>query len=390
MYLNAMRGRYILHTTHAKIKHSRFFSFKLSSQPKATMPPPSPYHSNAVPRQRGPYNERDFEEIYYHFDDYAAEILMSNSTTLLSDLDNPEQYEAEDRILDEASQYELESMKQSALFGLGCGVVSFGLMRWRRGGGLLTVSRYSSRSSGGYKFDPIDKSTMKMPSSFQQQQDYRAPKSSGMLLHTTLSTIFGTGATLVAIDTDLFYPAATSESPGNSNKQMITPPPQWISPQIPLVPGRSVVSDLLCQSLTEEFRKFPKELWQSGNLGVENGYNNHIALYANGGWKDTKYYNSNPNAEIVSLGESNGGSSGFSDGKKGIYEQLVVDSLQGFVINCERRARYEKKLRRIRGDRSNSPVVIPRDGVPADEDLELDDIYLLGSDVENSDDSFGL
>jgi hypothetical protein len=131
-------------------------------------------------------------------------------------------------------------------------------------------------------------------------------------------------------------------------------------------------------------------LWQSGNLGVENGYNNHIALYANGGWKDTKYYNSNPNAEIVSLGESNGGSSGFSDGKKGIYEQLVVDSLQGFVINCERRARYEKKLRRIRGDRSNSPVVIPRDGVPADEDLELDDIYLLGSDVENSDDSFGL
>jgi hypothetical protein len=87
---------------------------------------------------------------------------------------------------------------------------------------------------------------------------------------------------------------------------------------------------------------------------------------------------------VVSLGESSGES---DTDRQGIYEHLVLDSLQGFVINCERRARYEKKLRRARGSAKGSPVVIPRDGVPADEDLELDDIYL----VEDPDDGrFGM
>ena len=324
-------------------------------------PPQSPYQS---PRLN--YTERDYEEIYYHFDDYAAEILISHATDVMAHTDNPEHYEAEDKILDEATQYELESMKRSALFGLGCGVATFGLLRWRRSGG-LGLSRYASRSSGGYKFDPVDNAPLNQ--SYQQQTS----KSSGLLL----STFLGTAMTILAIETNIFYPTKSLDGDG----EMIVPPPQWISPQVPLVPGRSMVSDLLCQPLTDEFRKFPKQLWQSGNShGFENGHNNHIALYANGGWKDSKYYNSNPNASVVSLGEKNE----YKDERRGVYERLVLDSLQGFVINCERRARYEKKIRRLRGASRNSTVIIPKDGVPADEDLELDDIYFVQDDGDDN------
>ena len=59
------------------------------------------------------------------------------------------------------------------------------------------------------------------------------------------------------------------------------------------------------------------------------------------------------------------------------------------MINCERRARHERKLRKIRGLREGSPVVIPDGGVMANEDLELDDIYLIdqeeGGDDRNAD-----
>jgi len=196
---------------------------------------------------------------------------------------------------------------------------------------------------------------------------------------------------LLAVENDLFYPTGNS-SAGDDNSpplMSITPPPQWISHQIPLVPGKSLISETLCQPLTEEFKKFPKELWQSGNhRGIENGYNNHIALYANGGWKDTKYYNSNPNASVVSLGEKHNESKRkYEDSKNRIYEHLVVDSLQGFIINCERRARYEQKLRKLKNIPERTYPIIPPSGVPANEELELDDIYLMEekSDDDNDD-----
>ena len=43
-----------------------------------------------------------------------------------------EHYEWEEVILDEASKDEWEGMKKSLYFGLGCGVVGFGMLRWRR------------------------------------------------------------------------------------------------------------------------------------------------------------------------------------------------------------------------------------------------------------------
>ena len=368
-----------------------------------------------------------------------------------------EHYEWEDVILDEASQDEWEGMKKSLYFGLGCGVVGFGMLRWRRrrgrliGGGFSGLSKYASSSSstpksssGGYTFDPIppppkpntnalqqNMQQQSYSSAYYQQQGYNnthhgsstGSSKTGLIIDVALSTILGLGASILALQTDIFYPttltisisnngddnidetATTTTTTMDGSKTSITigempPPPQWISSDIPLVPGRSMISETLCKPLTNEFRKFPRQLWQSGNnKGIENGYNNHMALYANSGWKGTKYYNGNENASLEMLGENVGGSSndiGVSGGEggeqqrgisqRGVYEHLVLDSLQGFIINCERRARQERKIRKIRGmmrynsnddDDDATPVVIPHDGVSADEDLTLDDIYLI-------------
>jgi len=142
-----------------------------------------------------------------------------------------------------------------------------------------------------------------------------------------------------------------------------------------------------------------------------------MGLYANMGWRGTKYYQQqhqqqqqqqtskqkqrlHDNVNIEILGE-NPTDLNYND--IGVYERLVLDNLQGFVINCERRSRHEAKLRKLRypkrgglllgsGSRGSVsrnhhwseqqqliPVVIPDEGVFADEDLELDDIYFVNN-----------
>lgn len=383
-------------------------------------PPPSPYyenegdHTNNIHgRQQSPprsavssYDERDYEDIYYHFDDYSQDILIDNAASFL-DPQPAEHYEWEDVILDEVSQLELDGMKKSFCFGMGCGLLGFGALRLRRGGGGLfgTMSRYASSSrsnhAGGYRFDALP--PPKAPSAVQQHHYQQQPAGSGLVFDVALGTFLGLGTSLLAFEFDTFYPsaqrgtAADSQQPldnDDGNTMAAEPPPQWISPSVPLVPGRSVISDTLCQPLTEEFKKFPKELWRSGNLnrGIEAGYTNHMALYANSGWKGTRYYQGNENAEVVSLGENGGGGGGVANGSgtapqgAGMYEKLLLDNLQGFVINCERRSRHERKLQKRKGMRrgSSQAVVIPEEGVTADEDLELDDIYLVDRGEEDA------
>jgi len=381
----------------------------MSQQNRPPPPPSSSYYGGGHNNRHATYDEKDYEEIYYHFDDYSQDIILANASKFMTPPEPAEHYEWEEVILDEVSQGEWEGMKKSLYFGMGCGLLSFGMLRWRRGRGggpLSGMSRYassssssssSSRSTGGYTFDALP------PKPNLLHQHHHAGGSgstnnsrSGFLLDVTLSTIIGMGTSLLAVESDVFYPTTNSATNNNGNEKQLNtitdPPPQWISPSIPLVPGRSVISETLCQPLTEEFRKFPKQLWQSGNhRGIENGYNNHMALYANSGWKGTKYYQGNDNASVVSLGENGSASDEHSSDGRGVYERLVLDSLQGFIINCERRSRQEQKLRKIRGlRRDGSPVVIPDGGVFANEEMELDDIYLMESEEDGNDTGFGL
>merc|ERR1711862_1048246 len=108
----------------------------------------------------------------------------------------------------------------------------------------------------GYQFDPVTP----------------PPRPRPRVLDVMFSTLFAGGASFLAIETDMFYPriVINKNSPDGTETTILSPPPppQWVSKDIPLVPGRSIVAETLCQPLTEEFRNFPKKLWQSGNHRV--------------------------------------------------------------------------------------------------------------------------
>jgi hypothetical protein len=302
----------------------------------------------------------------------------------LSINDAAEHYEWEEVIIDEVGQDEWVGMTRSLCFGMGCGLLGLGALRWRRRGGGFggngwkggNSSSSSSSSSGGYAFDP--------------PPGVSGPASRfGLVVDASLSAILALGASLLAIESDAFYPNPTSTSTSTTE---VVPPPQWISSIVPLVPGRSVISDTLCGPLTDEFRKFPRETWRDG----------HMALYANAGWRGTKYYREQRHQRrprrvggeredeydhaATAEGRAEDDSPNNNDDRYddvGMYERLVLDSLYGFVINCERRSRHEGRIRRLRGldrHRAAPPVVIPDDGVFADEDMELDDIYRVDDD----------
>lgn len=108
---------------------------------------------------------------------------------------------------------------------------------------------------------------------------------------------------------------------------------------IPLVEGRSLLSEELCGDFEREFRKCDRFTWDA----------NHPAL---GG-----YSRSNDNGESVDF----------------------RDTILGFVANCRRRTIYENQVRRERvGGHLDDPVTLPSPGVPRDIEVGLDD--LLGQD----------
>ena len=184
-------------------------------------------------------------------------------------LQTAEHYEWEEVILDEVSQSEWEGMKKSFYFGMGCSLLSFGMLQWRRArGGLFSgMSKYASPSStsssrptgaGGYTFDALPPK----PSNEGHHLHHHSPQyangsstnsRSGFIIDVTLSTLLGLGTSLLSIENDLFYPTANDTNNQTQQQQQqqsppsyaIEPPPQWISPSIPLVPGRSVIADTL-------------------------------------------------------------------------------------------------------------------------------------------------
>lgn len=90
---------------------------------------------------------------------------------------------------------------------------------------------------------------------------------------------------------------------------------------IPLVPGRSAVSDTLCSDFIENYKRLPKELWSS----------------------------------------------------KKIQRDDVTKSIKRFVENCQRRQQMERQLRYNAGLGENDVVDIPYPGVPEDLIVEVEE-----------------
>ena len=72
------------------------------SIPNIPQPPPSPHYNSPFTNNKKKYTEEDYEEIYYHFDDYSQDIILANATKFLIPPEPAEDYEWEEMILDEA------------------------------------------------------------------------------------------------------------------------------------------------------------------------------------------------------------------------------------------------------------------------------------------------
>jgi len=106
----------------------------------------------------------------------------------------------------------------------------------------------------------------------------------------------------------------------------------------PLVEGRSIISDELCEDSIKLYNSYPKELWSDQTL------------------RDQSQASTN-----------------------------MVVTLQAFVRNCQMRGAFEDELRKDRGFAMNAPVSIPSPGVPRDtaillhgeENILTEDEYLV-------------
>lgn len=112
--------------------------------------------------------------------------------------------------------------------------------------------------------------------------------------------------------------------------------------ELPLVEGRSLLSEELCPDFAKEFQTYPRETWEENDPS----YGRESIELAPGG------------------------------------KPKLASFIQSFVANCKRRAIYEEEMRSERGISENDPVNVPHPGVPRDFEISLDEL-LSGGGAEN-------
>lgn len=255
-------------------------------------------------------------EIYNRFSTIVKEKFTSigsdgSQINQLDELYKRPEFAAEKRILNEMNSI---GLSKGILSGLAC----FAFLRTSP----RFISNYLRRRAGSSGAD-INSGA---PNPFQQQAsssgykfDQNVEQRPGivfrgvrLLLDSFVSLSIGAYASMFFTDT---------------NKMM-----QKFS-TIPLVEGRSLLSEQLCEDFTQEFRNYDRQIWNSRHPSLTGG--------------------------DVSRSEDIGG---------------FRDLIQGFVANCQRREIYEQEIRAEQGRAEDDPVIIPSPGVPQDISVTLDDL----------------
>jgi hypothetical protein len=141
----------------------------------------------------------------------------------------------------------------------------------------------------------------------------------GLLFDVTLSVMLGASTCMTCTDTEAVKAGLAT---------------------IPLVEGRSVMSDELCTSYIRAYQ-----------LSQQKGFDwpKHT--------RTTHTSTKNPNNNIVA---------------EGTAPSAFLRHLEIFVKNCQQRQQYEHELRRDQGLASDQPVVVPSPGVPVNADTSFE------------------
>ncbi len=265
----------------------------------------------------------------------------------LDELYKRPEFDAERSVLEEMNNLGLRGgifcgMACFAVLRMGPGVISRTLLQRSRSGNVGGYSPFQQKSpfhsgsnSGGYKFDATPPTAFSSTTSTTSGAEAEFSKKPGLffrILRLTLdafvSLSVGAYASVYFTDTDQMMKRFAD---------------------VPLLPGRSLLSEELCDEFTKEFRKFDRHVWDEKN-------NWHV--------------------------DEGGGSVDFRR------------TIQTFVSNCRRRHLYEEELRKQGGQgggvmsdysgdtiQTDEPVIIPPPGVPFDIFVSLDD--LLGKEDQS-------
>jgi hypothetical protein len=276
-----------------------------------------------------PDKREEETEIFNRFTAIVKTKFTNSNINQLDELYKRPEFASEKRILNEMNSI---GLSKGMLGGLACfaflrispRLISNYLRRRVAGGGDINNSSASknpfqqSSSSSGYKFDSF-------PASSQNEERpgliFRGVR---LMLDTFVSMSIGAYASIYFTDT---------------NKMMEK------FEKIPLVEGRSLLSEQLCHDFTKEFKSYGKQFWNS----------RHHAMTTDN--------------------SDNGG------GEGGEFRELI----QGFVANCRRREIYEKDIRQEQGLGANDEVIVSSPGVPQDILVTLDDLFSTKDLTHNED-----
>jgi len=287
-------------------------------------------------------NDKEIElEVFNRFSRIVKEKFSSlvdgTNTNQLDTLYKQPSFRAEKKILNEMNSM---GLYKGVVTGLGCfaflrispALIS-NMLRRRAGvpmGGGTTTNPFK-KSSSGYKFDPPPHTSDVATQQHQAAPNLERPglifRIMRLSLDTFVSLSVGAYASLFFVDKNLLMKDFA---------------------EIPLVEGRSLLAEELCDDFTTEFQKFDPQIWNR----------NHPSL------------------------SSGGGSSVNTD--SGRRETDFRNAIQGFVVNCRKRAIYEDEIRKERGMRDEEILDVPPPGVP-NIAVTLEDLLGDGSNMENED-----
>lgn len=275
-------------------------------------------------------------EIYNRFAAIVKEKFtsLSNGSPTINQLDElykRQEFAAEKAIINDMNNF---GLSKGILSGLAC----FAFLRTSP----RLISNYLRRRAGTNSSADINSGA---PNPFQQQAS-----GSGYKFDSSLNNQTAERPGLLFRGVRLLLDSFVSLSIGAYASMFFTDTTKMMEKfsNVPLVEGRSLLSEQLCRDFRHEFQKYDKQIWNSEHPSLTGGDN------------------------MSGVGDT------------GQFRDLI----EGFVANCKRREIYEKEIRAEQGLGPEDPVIIPTPGVPEGISVTLDDLLSMkesGDDANNTD-----
>jgi len=258
----------------------------------------------------------------------------------------------------------LHNLATPIYWGFGCGFIAFGTLR----GGPQRIkqfyqNRVMKRSASNLMFANSLKASLVDNSATQILLDFSLSLWAGTMITTFLSLSESRPPSLPITRN---FSTSNKNDLTSENEKCLTDT-NWYISKIPLIPGRSKVSDELCDEFIHIFDQLPKEIQINLNYypPIPSSQTNSSSPYTDssispmnqirGSYNLAKNDATNTSPKIRNSKQSND--------DKAIDVNSTMGMIANFVYSCKARKAHEAHLRKSWGVGSRTPVSIEKDGV---------------------------